>query len=116
MNLVKLTLSDTEILYRLMGRSICQNNNCQRVYSLHRHSALQPLKAMTCNECESALIRRSDDEEVAVRERLRIYHEHEQGMLDFFSGVGHRIHSLRADTALEDVYEELLSLAGYAHI
>ena len=43
------------------------------------------MKPMVCNECESPLMRRTDDEEQSIYERLRIYHQHEQDLLAFFT-------------------------------
>ncbi len=116
LHLVQLTVPDEEIVYRLSARSICKNNECQCVYSLHKHSALQPRKEMTCNECESPLVCRTDDEESAIYERLRIYHQHERAMLDFFGSIGHSIGTIRADAPLEDVYKIFLDIAGYVGI
>jgi adenylate kinase len=112
LNLVRFAISDEEIVYRLLARSICQNEKCQRVYSLHKHSPLQPVKSSTCNECESPLMRRSDDEESAIKERLRIYHEHEKELLHFYQAEGHDISNIHADMPLESVYEKLIETMG----
>lgn len=116
LHLVHLKLSDEEIVHRLAARSVCQNEKCQRVYSLHKHSHLQPVKYMTCNECEAPLIRRSDDEETAIVERLKIYHAHEDEMLSFYKDIGHHVRVIPVDAPLEDVYSTFLEATGHASI
>ena len=108
LKLVRLLLSDEEVLNRLVARSICKNNNCQSVYSLHKHSPLQPMKPMVCNECESPLMRRTDDEEKSIYERLRIYHKHEQDLLDFSQKVDKLVHAVEVDMPLEDVFAQFI--------
>ncbi len=108
LNLFRLVLPDEEVVYRLLARYICQNNTCQRVYSMHKHSALQPKRPMMCNECDSSLTRRTDDEAEAIYERLRVYHAHEKELLDFYSEIGHPIHTLQANVPLENVYAHLI--------
>ncbi len=111
---VRLVLSDQEVMHRLLARSICQNNRCQRVYSLHPSSEHQPGKAMTCDECQSPLIKRLDDESGAIKERLRCHYEHEQELLDFYKTIGHPVITIEAHVPLNKVYNELVSKIGYS--
>jgi len=112
LELVHLTIPDEELMYRLLARSICQNGRCQKVYSSHKTSALMPEVSNVCNECGSTLMRRADDEAVAIEQRLKIYHEHEQGLLKFYEESGHTINSIEATSPLEEVYMTLLNTVG----
>lgn len=113
--LVRLVLSDQEVMYRLLARSICQNNRCQRVYSLHAHSAHKPGRAMICDGCESPLVKRLDDEGSAIQERLRTHYEHEQALLDFYKTNGQPVTTIEAHVPLSEVYNELVGKIGYSH-
>ena len=110
--IIRLDVPYDAVVYRLLARSICQNNKCQSVYSMHKHSSQLPIKHMTCNECESPLVRRSDDEESAIKERLQLYQKHEKSMIDFYESVQQSMHVLSADMPLEDVYAQLLEQVG----
>ncbi len=44
MNVVRMDIPFETVVYRLLARSICQNNKCQSVYSMHKHSSQQPVK------------------------------------------------------------------------
>ena len=116
LKLIRLAIPQEELLYRLLARSICENEECQQVYSMHKHSRQTPDKEMICNECQSKLIRRSDDEEAAIAERLRIYLQHEQGLVSFFERVGQPVKDVEASLPLEEVYERFLDTAGYADV
>ncbi len=116
LQLVRLEIEDKELVFRLLARTICENKKCQTVYSLHIHSAMSPKSSGTCNECESPLMRRSDDEETAITERLRIYHEHEKGLLDFYKEIGHSIKTVKASVPLEEVYASFLDTAGLINV
>ena len=116
LKLIRLSIPDQELVYRLLARCICQNEKCQQVYSLHKLSELRPSKEMICNECEGELVRRSDDEEKAIAERLRIYHEHERGLLSFYEEKGHTIRYIEAGLPLEEVYSRFLETAGLANV
>lgn len=116
LSLVLLSIPDQEIIYRLLARSICQNEECQQVYSLHDSSLHGPKKEMTCDECESALIRRSDDEAEAIAERLKIYREHEKGLLSFYENRGHFISKVEGVLPLEEVYKRFLHTSGHADV
>lgn len=112
MHVVRMDITPEEVVYRLLARSICQNKDCQMVYSMHKHSTQLPLKTMTCNECDSPLVRRSDDEEKAIYERLKIYQSHESALRDFYKSVDQPLRAIQADLPLEKVYDKLLGILG----
>lgn len=116
LHLVRLVIPDKDLVHRLLARSICQNNSCQMVYSSNKLSAHSPTVVNICNECDSPLIRRSDDEEAAIHERLRIYHEHEKGLSSFYEKVGHPVSTVEAHMPLEEVYEHLLKTTGFTRV
>lgn len=110
--IIKMTVPDEEIVQRLSGRSMCQNDACQAVYSLHEKSGLQPQQAMLCDSCKSPLIRRHDDEDHIIRDRLALYHKHEQELLNFYMNIEQPIYTINAQRSLEDIYQEVVVLLG----
>lgn len=105
-------LADDIVVNRLCSRYICQNKQCQAVYSLSPHSDLAPAIAMVCDLCSGALGRRDDDSEIAVRKRLEIYHRHEQQLIDFYQENGTKIIKLDASQQLSDVFEKFVQLSN----
>ncbi len=114
LRLVRLTMLDNDLMSRLLARAICSDRECQTVYSVHEHSSLKPRKPGTCDECKGVLVRRSDDEESAIAKRLKVYHEHEKGLLSFYEKIGQTICNVEAHQPLEEVYCSFIEMTGYS--
>lgn len=82
---VLLILDDETIVSRLCNRRVCPE--CGRVYHLINHP---PRTADRCdeNKCRATLVQRPDDNEEAIRNRLRIYHEQTQPVAEFYRHKG----------------------------
>jgi len=112
LHVVRFSLSDESIIARLCGRYICQNKDCQAVYSLLKGSSLAPAVRGLCDLCDAAIGRRKDDEEEAVRERLNVYHRHERELLSFYQELGVNVYEVKVDKALNDVFEDFKEVVG----
>lgn len=105
-------LSDDIVVNRLCSRYVCQNKECQAVYSLSPHSELAPVATTVCDLCSGPLGRREDDNEIAVRNRLEVYHRHEQQLLSFYQDNGTEIIHLDASKQLREVFEAFMQIVG----
>lgn len=112
LKIVQLEISDESVIQRLCSRYLCGNKECQAVYSTAPGSALAPKVSMVCDICETALIRRKDDEESTVRERLMGYYRHEKALLDFYRERGEAIQRLSVEKPLEEVFVDFKQLIG----
>ena len=65
---------DEAIVKRLTSRAVCKN--CGNVTNIHEHDK--------CPACGGELYRRDDDNEQTIRERLRVYHEQTEALVDFY--------------------------------
>ena len=65
---------DEAIVKRLTSRAVCKN--CGNVTNIHEHDK--------CPACGGELYRRDDDNEQTIRERLRVYHEQTESLVDFY--------------------------------
>jgi adenylate kinase len=80
---VLLRVDDEEIVRRLSGRWSCPV--CKATY----HATLKPPRVPgKCDVCGNALIQRVDDREDTIRERLRVYHQNTEGMIDHYRAQG----------------------------
>lgn len=102
---VLFSISDDVVVNRLCSRYICQNKECQAVYSFSPYSDLAPIETKVCDLCSGRLGRRDDDNEIAVRKRLDIYHRHEQQLIDFYHNDHREIIKLDASKPLREVFE-----------
>lgn len=104
--IIWLKISEQCVIDRLTLRLTCSQKGCQVVYSLAKDSGCQPRKADVCDLCESALIRRSDDEVDAIKKRLKLYSVHEQQLLDFYNDHGYDIVDLNAGQPAASIFDE----------
>ena len=80
---VAVIVPDEEIVKRISGRRTCRN--CNAMY----HVAFEPpAKPGVCDKCGGALYQREDDAEETVRERLVVYREATQPLLDHYRQLG----------------------------
>ena len=71
-------VSDEAIVKRLTSRAVCKE--CGNVTNIHEHDR--------CPACGGELYRRDDDNEETIRERLRVYHEQTEALVDFYRARG----------------------------
>jgi len=116
LRIVRFCLSDDSVISRLSNRYICQNKDCQAVYSLMAGSSLAPKKELQCDACSGLLERRKDDDKVAVQERLKVYHHHEHALLDFYKTVGQSVHEINVEKPLNQVFDEFKRVVGLERV
>jgi adenylate kinase len=80
---VALRLSLVELLKRLTGRRVC--GSCGALYHLLTRP---PKREGVCDTCQGVLQQRSDDSEEVVRERLRVFEEQTQPLLEHYGREG----------------------------
>jgi len=84
---VEIQVPDEQIVNRLGGRRIHPGSG--RVY----HTEFNPPQvADKDDETGEALIQRDDDQEVTVRDRLRVYHEQTHPLVEFYSARAEQKH------------------------
>jgi adenylate kinase len=80
---VAVIVPDEELVKRISGRRTCRN--CNAMY----HMTFEPPKKPgVCDKCGGELYQRADDAEATVRERLKVYREATQPLLDHYGRLG----------------------------
>ena len=107
---VDFDLDEEEIVRRISSRLVCSNRDCQAIYST---IAKKPKEEGICDLCGSSLLRRPDDEEKVVRERLRVFNSFKNTLLDFYKEQNQKLIVFKVPHAsIDEVYEAFLSLLG----
>lgn len=107
-NVMLVSLPHEEIVERLAKRVVCENKACQATYSL---SMLENPENLICPACKSRLIRRSDDIEGVVRNRLKVYEQHRDKMLAFYQEKHVHIDTLYVSgLTIDEVFEAFKKL------
>lgn len=107
--IIRMNVSDERLIARVVGRYVCENNDCQAVYSLVSPK-LAPSRPMICDECSSKLKKRADDTAETMKTRLLTYHQHERELLDFYKKNGQAIHELNGELTLEETFAQLKAI------
>ena len=77
---IDIHLSEKALIQRLSARRIC--SSCGAIYNL---LARNPRKEGTCGICGSELIQREDDVPEVITERLKVYEERIEALIDYYS-------------------------------
>jgi len=92
---------ESMLLERLSGRLICRACG----FGFHRHYS-PPREEGCCDKCSGELYQRDDDREEVIAQRLGVYQEQTQPLLDFYSGTD-GFFKIDAAGEVADVYKEL---------
>lgn len=110
LNVVKLVADELTVIKRLSSRMVCSNKDCQIVYSANADSSLVPLKLDSCDKCKSLLIKRDDDKESTIKERLSVYSRHEKELVDFYLTSGQNVVEINAEQTIHAVFNDFKKL------
>lgn len=107
LSIIRLNVPTQAVKNRVANRIICSNKDCQAGYSTSRGSEFYPKEAGVCDKCGCSLVRRSDDCDESVEQRLETYLCNEGQLLDFFRSVRYNVIDLNANAAVDRVFSEL---------
>lgn len=113
--IIRFFISDNTVISRICGRLVCQNKDCQEVYSLNP-GARVPAQDMKCDVCSSDLGRRNDDVVSAVHDRLQTYHKHEKDLLEFYEQTNFITKELCVDKHFDEVFDDFKKLVGISSV
>ena len=101
---LNLEVDAEKIIKRISGRRSCES--CQSAYHIYFN---RPKKDGVCDSCEGRLIQRNDDKEETVRERLKVYREKTQPLVNYYSERS-LLKKVEADDDIEKVFTRICSL------
>ena len=78
-----LDVPDEVIEKRMTGRRVCAK--CGATFNIH---SLPPKAEGICDNCGGALVQRADDAPETVRDRLRVYHDQTEPLVEFYRSRG----------------------------
>ena len=80
---VNVDVPDENIIARMSGRRVC--GKCGKPYHIVN---MPPKTEGICDACGSELIQRKDDQAETVKNRLSVYHEQTQPLIDYYEKQG----------------------------
>lgn len=101
---IALVVPDDEVVTRLSGRRQC--TKCGTGYHVEFNP---PKKQGVCDKCGSALYQRDDDNEITIRERLKIYHAQTSPLIAYYSGK-RLMHEVNGVGSIQEIFGAVCSL------
>jgi len=92
-------VADDELVKRLSGRTVC--DSCQTPYM-----GLEP--GTKCNKCGGTLVRRKDDEPDSIRNRLKVYREQTEPVIDWVKSKKMNLVEIDATGDLDEITERAM--------
>lgn len=95
---INLEVPDEEIMSRAINRRTCENPECKEIYNLRDNP---PKVEGICDKCGSNLFVRKDDNEETVANRLKVYHEQTEPLIEYYKEKG-KVATIIGQERLED--------------
>lgn len=103
---INVEVPDENIIRRMSGRRACVG--CGATY----HIQYNPTKVEgVCDACGERLILRADDKPETVKNRLTVYHEQTQPLIDYYSKKG-VLAEVDGTKEMENVFGDIVAILG----
>ena len=103
---INVDVPDENIVRRMSGRRACVT--CGATYHIEH---VPPKTEGICDKCGSALILRDDDKPDTVLNRLKVYHDQTQPLIDFYNNEG-ILKEVDGTIDVKDVFENIVKILG----
>jgi adenylate kinase len=103
---VDVDVPDDNIIGRMSGRRACLN--CGATYHI---VAIPPKTEGICDKCGEKLVQRDDDKEETVKNRLNVYHEQTQPLINFYQEKG-ILRTVDGTRPMEEVFSAIQAILG----
>jgi adenylate kinase len=87
-----------KLIYRLLNRKVC--DKCNRLFY-----PPQSLRKSKC-DCGGKLVRREDDTEAVIKNRIKEYEEKTEKLISFYRKKGN-LYKINGEPSIEEVWDEL---------
>ena len=103
---IDVDVPDENIIKRMGGRRACLS--CGATYHIEH---VPPKKEGICDKCGSELVLRDDDKPETVKNRLNVYHEQTQPLIDFYTRKG-VLKTVDGTVDMKDVFAAIVAILG----
>ena len=103
---INVDVPDQNIVKRMSGRRACLT--CGATYHIEH---VPPKKEGICDVCGSELVLRDDDKPETVKNRLNVYHEQTQPLIDFYTEKG-VLKTVDGTVPMEEVFAAITAILG----
>lgn len=106
---INLTIPNELLKQRIIGRRMCKD--CGAIYNIYSDT-MKPQKEGICDKCNGQLYQRADDNEEAMKTRVKTYFKVTEPVIDYYKqkGIIYEIDSTDKNKTLKDIEDLLKSL------
>ena len=103
---VDVDVPDENIVKRMSGRRACLK--CGATYHVEH---IPPKEEGICDSCGSELVLRDDDRPETVQNRLKVYHDQTQPLIEYYTGKG-VLRTVDGTMDMQDVFRSIVEILG----
>lgn len=103
---INVDVPDENIVKRMSGRRACPG--CGATYHIEH---VPPKKEGVCDKCGSELVLRDDDKPETVLNRLKVYHDQTQPLIEFYTEKG-VLRTVDGTVDMQDVFGAIVDILG----
>ena len=103
---IDVNVPDENIIKRMSGRRACLA--CGATYHIEH---IPPKKEGVCDRCGEALVLRDDDKEETVKNRLNVYHEQTQPLIEYYTAKN-ILKTVDGTVDMQVVFDSIVSILG----
>lgn len=103
---INVDVPDENIVKRMSGRRACLA--CGATYHIEH---VPPKTEGVCDKCGQELVLRDDDKPETVLNRLKVYHDQTQPLIDFYTGKG-VLKAVDGTVDMKDVFAAITAILG----
>ena len=103
---IDVNVPDENIIKRMSGRRACLA--CGATYHIEH---IPPKKEGVCDRCGEALVLRDDDKEETVKNRLNVYHEQTQPLIEYYTAKN-ILKTVDGTVDMQVVFDSIVAILG----
>ena len=101
---INVDVPDENIIRRMSGRRACIS--CGATYHIEH---IPPKQEGICDHCGKELVLRDDDKEETVKNRLKVYHDQTQPLIEFYTKKG-VLQTVDGTKDMKDVFDAITAI------
>ena len=101
---IDISVNLDKLVKRITGRRVC--SKCGESYHVDTLNGVT-----TCSRCGADLIQRADDNEATVKNRLQVYKDQTEPLIDYYKKAG-KLVTVDGDKAIDEVFASIVEVLG----
>lgn len=101
---IDISVNLDKLVKRITGRRVC--SKCGESYHVDTLNGVT-----TCSRCGADLIQRADDNEATVKNRLQVYKDQTEPLIEYYKKAG-KLVTVDGDKSIDEVFNSIVEILG----